>query len=221
VAGPLTPEFRGARRRLIEALQANGITDLAVLHAVDSVPRHAFVPSAVIHRAYEDSALPIGNGQTISQPTVHARSLQELRLTGKERVLEIGTGSGYQTALLAHLAAQVFSIERMPALFERARETLQKLGVRNVSLLLGDGTLGWSTYAPYDGIVVGAAAPEVPQPYLDQLAEHGRLVIPVGDRDEQVLAVFTRRGTSFERRDVGPVRFVPLLGAYGWRSDSA
>jgi protein-L-isoaspartate(D-aspartate) O-methyltransferase len=220
VAGPLTPEFRGARRRLIEALQANGITDLAVLHAIDSVPRHAFVPSAVIHRAYEDSALPIGNGQTISQPTVHARSLQELRLTGRERVLEIGTGSGYQTALLAHLAAQVFSIERMPALFERARETLQKLGVRNVSLLLGDGTLGWSTYAPYDGIVVGAAAPDVPQPYLDQLAEGGRVVIPVGDRDEQVLAVFTRRGAHIERRDVGPVRFVPLLGAYGWRSDS-
>jgi protein-L-isoaspartate(D-aspartate) O-methyltransferase len=221
VAGPLTPEFRGARRRLIETLQTNGISDLAVLHAIDSVPRHAFVPSAVIHRAYEDSALPIGNGQTISQPTVHARSLQELHLTGNDKVLEIGTGSGYQTALLAHLAAQVFSVERMSALFERARETLQKLGIRNVSLLLGDGTLGWSTYAPYDGIVVGAAAPEVPQPYLDQLAEGGRLVIPVGDREEQVLAVFIRRGTQYERRDVGPVRFVPLLGAYGWRSDSA
>jgi protein-L-isoaspartate(D-aspartate) O-methyltransferase len=218
VAGPLSPEFRGARRRLIETLQANGITDLAVLHAVDSVPRHAFVPSAVQHRAYEDSALPIGNGQTISQPTVHARSLQELRLSGRERVLEIGTGSGYQTALLARLAAQVFSVERMPALFERAREILQQLDVRNVSLLLGDGTLGWSTYGPYDGIVVGAAAPDVPQPYVDQLAEGGRLVIPVGDRDEQVLAVFTKRGTQVERRDVGPVRFVPLLGAYGWTS---
>ena len=214
----MSPEFRGARRRLIETLQANGITDLAVLHAVDSVPRHAFVPSAVQHRAYEDSALPIGNGQTISQPTVHARSLQELRLTGRERVLEIGTGSGYQTALLARLAAQVFSIERMPALLDRAKEILQQLDVRNVSLLLGDGTLGWSTYAPYDGIVVGAAAPEVPQPYIDQLAEGGRLVIPVGDREEQVLAVLTKRGTHVERRDVGPVRFVPLLGAYGWTS---
>ena len=219
MAGPVGPEYRGARRRLIETLQANGISDLAVLHAVDAVPRHAFVPSAVVHRAYEDSALPIGNGQTISQPTVHARSLQELRLNAKDKVLEIGTGSGYQTALLAHLAAQVFSVERMPALLERARETLHHLDVRNVSLLLGDGTLGWSTYAPYDGIVVGAAAPDVPQPYLDQLADGGRLVIPVGDREEQVLAVFTKRGSQIERRDVGPVRFVPLLGALGWRSD--
>jgi protein-L-isoaspartate(D-aspartate) O-methyltransferase len=218
VAGALGPEFRGARRRLIETLQANGITDLAVLHAFDSVPRHAFVPSAVAHRAYEDSALPIGNGQTISQPTVHARSLQALRLTGREKVLEIGTGSGYQTALLAHLAAQVFSVERMPALLDRARDILARLGVRNVSLLLGDGTLGWRDYAPYDGIVVGAAAPEVPQPYVQQLAEGGRLVIPVGEREEQVLAVFTKRGGALERRDVGPVRFVPLLGAYGWTS---
>ncbi|WP_025412243.1 protein-L-isoaspartate(D-aspartate) O-methyltransferase [Gemmatirosa kalamazoonensis] len=209
-------EFRGPRRRLIETLQANGITDLSVLHAVDAVPRHAFVPSAVAHRAYEDSALPIGNGQTISQPTVHARSLQEMRLTGREKVLEIGTGSGYQTALLAQLAAQVFSIERMPALLDRARDTLQQLGIRNVSLLLGDGTLGWTTYAPYDAIVVGAAAPDVPQPYLDQLAEGGRLVIPVGDREEQMLTVYTKRGGQIDKREVGPVRFVPLLGAYGW-----
>ena len=218
MAGPVGPEYRGARRRLIETLQANGISDLAVLHAVDAVPRHAFVPAAVLHRAYEDSALPIGNGQTISQPTVHARSLQELRLGGNERVLEIGKGSGYQTALLAKLAAQVFSIERMPALLDRAREILAQIGVRNVSLLLGDGTLGWREYAPYVGIVVGAAAPDVPQPYVEQLAEGGRLVIPIGDREEQVLAVFTKRGGRLERRDVGPVRFVPLVGAYGWSS---
>jgi protein-L-isoaspartate(D-aspartate) O-methyltransferase len=218
VAGPVAQEFRGARRRLIETLQANGITDLAVLRAFDLVPRHAFVPTGVAHRAYEDSALPIGNGQTISQPSVHARSLQELRLGGRERVLEIGTGSGYQTALLATLAEQVFSIERVPALMDRAREILQQLGIRNVSLLLGDGTLGWRDYGPYDGIVVGAAAPDVPQPYAQQLAEGGRLVIPIGGRDEQVLAVFTKRGTQLERRDVGPVRFVPLLGAHGWQS---
>jgi protein-L-isoaspartate(D-aspartate) O-methyltransferase len=216
VAGPVGQEFRGARRRLIEALQANGITDLAVLRAFDLVPRHAFVPTGVAHRAYEDSALPIGNGQTISQPSVHARSLQELRLGGRERVLEIGTGSGYQTALLATLAEQVFSIERVPALLDRARDILQQLGARNVSLLLGDGTLGWRDYAPYDGIVVGAAAPDVPQPYAEQLAEGGRLVIPIGTREEQVLSVFTKRGGQLERRDVAPVRFVPLLGTHGW-----
>jgi protein-L-isoaspartate(D-aspartate) O-methyltransferase len=218
VAGPLRPESRGARRRLIETLQTNGITDLTVLRAFDQVPRHAFVPSGVAHRAYEDSALPIGNGQTISQPSVHARSLQELRLTGRERVLEVGTGSGFQTALLAQLAEQVFSIERVPALLDRAREILAQLEVRNVSLLLGDGTLGWRDYAPYDGIVVGAASPDVPQPYTEQLAEGGRLVIPIGSRDEQVLCVFTRHEGVLERREVGPVRFVPLLGAHGWHS---
>ena len=218
MAGAVGPEFRGARRRLIETLQANGITDLAVLRAFDMVPRHAFVPTGVAHRAYEDAALPIGNGQTISQPTVHARSLQELRLTGRERVLEVGTGSGYQTALLSHLAAQVFSIERVPALLDRSREILAQLDVRNVSLLLGDGTLGWRDYAPYDGIVVGAASPDVPLPYAEQLAEGGRLVIPIGTRDEQILCVFTTRNGALERRDVGPVRFVPLLGAHGWQS---
>ena len=217
MAGPLGQELRGPRRRLIETLQANGITDLAVLRAFDLIPRHAFVPTAVAHRAYEDSALPIGNGQTISQPSVHARSLQELRLTGRERVLEIGTGSGFQTALLATLAEQVFSIERVPALLDRARDILQQLGVlRNVSLRLGDGTVGWRDYAPYDGIVVGAAAPDVPQPYVEQLAEGGRLVIPVGGRDDQVLTVFTKRGSQLERREVVPVRFVPLLGTHGW-----
>jgi protein-L-isoaspartate(D-aspartate) O-methyltransferase len=149
---------------------------------------------------------------------VHARSLQELKLTGRERVLEVGTGSGYQTALLAQLAEQVFSIERVGALLDRARELLAQLEVRNVSLLLGDGTLGWRDYAPYDGIVVGAASPDVPQPYAEQLAEGGRLVIPIGGRDEQTLCVFTRRQGALERRDVGPVRFVPLLGAHGWQS---
>jgi len=180
------------------------------------VPRHLFVPSGIVHRAYEDAALPIGGGQTISQPAVHARSLQELRLVGRERVLEIGTGSGYQTALLAHLVPQVFSIERDPALLERARELLAQLGIRNVSLLLGDGTLGWRDYAPYDGIVVGAAAPDVPPSYEEQLGEGGRLVIPIGGRDEQVLCVLTKRAGGLERREVGPVRFVPLIGAQGW-----
>jgi protein-L-isoaspartate(D-aspartate) O-methyltransferase len=214
----VSEELRGPRRRLIETLQDGGIDDLSVLRAFDAVPRHLFVPSGVAHRAYEDAALPIGGGQTISQPAVHARSLQELRLTGKERVLEIGTGSGYQTALLAHLVEQVFSIERDQALLDRARDLLAQVGFRNVSLLLGDGTLGWRDYAPYDGIVVGAAAPDVPTSYVAQLAEGGRLVIPIGGRDEQTLCVLTKRGTALERRDVGPVRFVPLVGAQGWPS---
>ncbi len=216
MAGAVEPSFRGARRRLIETLQDKGIKDLAVLSAIDAVPRHKFVPASTRHRSYEDAALPIGSGQTISQPFVHARSIELLELSGRERVLEIGTGSGYQTALLAQLAAQVFSVERVGVLIERARALLAELDVRNVSMLLGDGTLGWRDYGPYDGIIVGAGAPHVPSAYSDQLAEGGRLVLPVGGREEQVLCVFTKRGDQLERRDISPVRFVPLIGAGGW-----
>jgi len=187
-----------------------------VLHAIDQVPRHLFVPTGVRHRAYEDSALPIGNGQTISQPSIHARYLELLKLKGNEKVLEIGTGSGYQTALLAQLASQVFSIERIPALLDTARETLRKLNVRNVSFLLGDGTLGWRQYGPYDAILVGAAAPSVPATYPEQLAEGGRLLIPLGDKEEQTLYMFTRRGDTLEKTEIAPVRFVPLVGKYSW-----
>ncbi len=217
MAGSVGPEYRGARRRLVETLQANGIRDLAVLRAVDVTPRHVFVPTGVRHRAYEDSALPIGNGQTISQPSVHARYLELLHLTGKERVLEVGTGTGYQTALLSHLAAQVFSIERVPALYERARDVLRQLDVRNVSMLLGDGTIGWRDYAPYDAILVSAGAPEVPAPLVEQLADGGTLLIPLGTKDEQILVSVERRGTEVVRRDIAPVRFVPLLGTHGWQ----
>lgn len=218
MASTVEPEFRGARRRLVETLQDKGIKDLAVLRAIDMVPRHLFVPPSVRHRAYEDSALPIGNGQTISQPFVHARAIEQLMLTGRERVLEIGTGSAYQTALLAQLAEQVFSVERYPALLDRARQILTQANVRNVSVLLGDGTLGWREYGPYDGIVVSAGAPDIPPALSEQLAEGGRLLIPIGDRDEQMLTLFIKRGQSFERRDIGPVRFVPLIGAGGWPS---
>jgi protein-L-isoaspartate(D-aspartate) O-methyltransferase len=159
VARPVDAEFRGARQRLVETLQSKGIRDLAVLRAFEMTPRHQFIPTGLRHRAYEDAPLPIGNGQTISQPWVHARYLELLHLTGKERVLEVGTGSGYQTVLLAHLTAQVFSIERIPALLQQAKENIQKAGVNNVSLLLGDGTIGWREYAPYDAILVGAGAP--------------------------------------------------------------
>ena len=216
MAGPVEPSYSGARRRLLETLQTNGIHDIAVLRAFDLTPRHLFVPTGVRHRAYEDSALPIGNGQTISQPSVHARYLEVLALGGNERVLEIGTGSGYQTVLLSHLAAQVFSIERVGALLERAREVIRQTGARNVSLLLGDGTIGWREYAPYNAILVSAAAPEVPAPLVEQLAEGGKLLIPLGDRDEQMLVMITRRGESLERRDIAPVRFVPLVGMHGW-----
>ncbi len=212
----MMPEYRGARRRLVETLQDSGISDLAVLHAFEQTPRHLFIPSGVAHRAYEDSALPIGSGQTISQPSVHARYLQLLQLKGHETVLEVGTGSGYQTVLLAHLAGRVFSIEIVPELLERAREVISACGVRNVSLMLGDGTLGWREHAPYDAILVSAAAPDIPRPLAEQLAEGGRMIVPLGDLNEQMLVMVTRRGDAYERRDITPVRFVPLLGTHGW-----
>jgi protein-L-isoaspartate(D-aspartate) O-methyltransferase len=216
VAATVEHQYRGPRRRLVELLHEQGIKDLAVLHAIDETPRHLFVPTGVRHRAYEDSALPIGNGQTISQPSIHARYLEVLKLKGNEKVLEIGTGSGYQTALLSKLAAQVFSIERIPALLDNARRVIQHIGLRNISFLLGDGTLGWRQYAPYDAILVGAGAPEVPSTYHEQLGEGGRILIPLGDKDEQTLFMFTRHGDRLEQTEIAPVRFVPLVGKYSW-----
>ena len=217
MAGPVEPqEYRGARRRLVELLQSQGVRDLGVLHAIAEVPRHLFVPTGVRHRAYDDSALPIGNGQTISQPSIHARYLELLRLKGTERVLEVGTGSGYQTALLSRLASQVFSIERIAPLLDKAREVLGQMALNNVSFMLGDGTLGWRQFAPFDAILVGAAAPDVPDAYAEQLADGGRLLIPLGNREEQVLNLFTRNGHALEKEDIAPVRFVPLVGKHGW-----
>jgi len=209
-------ELRGPRRRLIETLQANGIRDLAVLRAFDEVPRHLFVPTGVRHRAYDDAALPIGSGQTISQPSIHALYLDELRLTGQERVLEIGTGSGFQTALLARLAAQVFTVERVPALMDRAKVVLRELQVNNVSYLVGDGTIGWREYGPYDAILVGAGSPSVPQPLLDQLAVGGRLLCPVGDRAKQDVVLVTRGISGITTTVIADARFVPLVGTHGW-----
>lgn len=217
MAGGVDGEFRGARRRLVDTLRQKGITDLSVLRAVELTPRHVFVPTGVRHRAYEDAALPIGSGQTISQPSLHARYLELLRLTGRERVLEVGTGSGYQTVLLSHLVAQVFSIERIPALLQTARETIRQLGANNVSLLLGDGTVGWRDYSPYDAILVSAAGPDVPAPLLEQLAPGGRLLVPVGRGEEQVLRMYRRTETGFESNEIGAVRFVPLVGKHGWQ----
>ncbi len=217
MVGAVDGEFRGARRRLVDTLRHKGIADLSVLRAVELTPRHAFVPTGVRHRAYEDAALPIGNGQTISQPSLHARYLELLRLSGRERVLEIGTGSGYQTVLLSHLVDQVFSVERIPALLQNAREVIQRLGVKNVSLLLGDGTVGWRDYGPYDAILVSAAGPDVPMPLLEQLGLGGRLLVPVGRGDEQVLRMYRRTETGIESSEMGAVRFVPLVGKHGWQ----
>jgi protein-L-isoaspartate(D-aspartate) O-methyltransferase len=208
--------FGGYRSRLVEGLRAKGIRDLAVLRAFAETPRHLFVPQALRHRAYEDAALPIGNGQTISQPFTQARYLETLALTGKERVLEIGTGSGYQTALLAALADQVFTIERVRGLATAAQAALKAAAAGNVSLLVGDGTLGWSAYAPYHAILVAAGGPEVPQPLVDQLAPAGRMIIPLGAKGAQTLTLVRRTASGIDVTPLGDARFVPLVGEHGF-----
>ena len=209
--------YGGYRAQLVETLQRKGIRDLAVLRAVRMVPRHLFVPESVRHRAYDDAALPIGSSQTISQPWVQARYLELLGLRGRERVLEIGTGSGYQTALLAMLCESVFSVERIPLLAQRGRDALEAAGIRNVTVLVGDGTLGWRPFAPYDAILVAAASPEIPAPLVEQLAPGGRMVIPLGDRANQSLTLVRREGDELRTTTVADVRFVPLLGEFGFR----
>lgn len=209
--------YGGYRAQLVETLQRKGIRDLAVLRAVRMVPRHLFVPESVRHRAYDDAALPIGSKQTISQPWVQARYLELIGLTGRERVLEIGTGSGYQTALLALLSDAVFSVERIPALAQSARAALEAAGVRNVTVLVGDGTLGWRPFAPYDAILVAAASPDIPAPLVEQLAADGRMVIPLGDRTTQALTLVQRQGGEVRSSTIADVRFVPLLGEFGFR----
>ena len=208
--------FGGYRARLVEELRARGIQDLAILRAFGEVPRHLFVPDVLRHQAYDDTSLPIGHGQTISQPSTQATYLEALALTGRERVLEIGTGSGYQTALLAMLAGEVVSVERIAPLAQAAKRALDSAGVRNVLVVTGDGTIGWRPRAPYDGIVVAAAGPRIPSPLLDQLAEGGRLVAPVTGERGQSLHRITRHGQTLEQQDLGPVQFVPLVGRHGF-----
>jgi protein-L-isoaspartate(D-aspartate) O-methyltransferase len=208
--------YQRSRRRLIAHLAEAGIEDLSVLHAFDSVPRHLFVPEAVQHRAYEDVALPLGHGQTISRPGVHALHLQLVHLTGSERVLEIGTGSGFQTALLARLVQDVVSIEVVPELASLVRDRLVALEIENVELRIGDGSAGWAERAPYDAILVGAAAPAVPAPLRDQLADGGRLLIPIGDNTGQQLLLIERDGDTWNEDVVERARFVPLVGEEGW-----
>lgn len=215
-------DFTIARRRMVaEQVVARGITDSRVIDAMLKVPRHKFVEEALEGKAYQDAPLPIGEKQTISQPYMVAVMSEALNLKGFETVLEVGTGSGYQAAVLALLADRVFSLERIPALARRARKILDECGFSKVNIRLADGTHGWQDMAPFDAIVVTAGAPEVPQNYLDQLTVGGRLVIPVGGRDSQVLMRIKRTGErEYEEERLLGCRFVPLIGNHGWNESS-
>jgi protein-L-isoaspartate(D-aspartate) O-methyltransferase len=209
------------RRMVTEQLRRRDIFDAAVLAAFATVPREEFVPPERQSEAYDDSPLPIGHGQTISQPYVVAITVQALALRGRERVLEIGTGSGYAAAILGKLACEVHTIERIDELARASAERLARLGFDNVHVHHGDGTLGWPDAAPYEAIAVAAAAPEPPRALLDQLAIGGRLVVPAGSSTDQRLWRITRKdATTFDREDLGSVRFVPLLGEQGWPTDN-
>lgn len=209
--------FVAARRALIETIRDRGIEDLSVLRLFDEVPRHRFLPDAVAHRAYEDAPVPIGFGQTASQPSLQALMLAALSPQPTDRVLEIGTGSGYLTALLAHCAEHVYSVERNRTLSARARDVLDALELPNVALMVGDGTIGWRKFAPYDVIAVSAASPSVPSALEDQLKEGGRMLIPVGDQHQQHLVMVRRIDGQIvhEEPDLA-CRFVPLIGRFGW-----
>jgi protein-L-isoaspartate(D-aspartate) O-methyltransferase len=216
-AEPADPHAVARRRMVEEQLHDRGIRDERVLAAMAEVPRHVFVDPAFVQRAYGDHALPTAEGQTISQPWIVARMLELLEVGPEDRVLEIGTGSGYQTALAARLAANVFSVERVPSLLRAAQQRLDALGVRNAALRHGDGTLGWQEYAPYARVLVSAAAPRVPEALRAQLAEGGVLVIPVGGPKLQHLEVWRRMpGDRWRHERHGECRFVPLLGRDAW-----
>jgi len=213
----MEPDFPQARERMVsEQLVARGVRDARVLAAMREVPRHAFVDAALAPQAYRDRPLPIGHGQTISQPYMVGLMSAALAPGRSDRVLEIGTGSGYQAAVLSRLVRSVFTIERIPALVERSRQTFAALGYTNVIQRVGDGTLGWQTHAPYDGILVTAGAPHVPGALVAQLAPGGRLVIPTGSRDAQTLRVLTRSGEELHEERSIPCVFVPLVGEEGW-----
>lgn len=209
-------KFKQRRKRLVETLREKGIRSEQVLEAFGIVPRHLFVDTALEDKAYKDTALPIGKEQTISQPYTVARQTELLDLMPGEKVLEIGTGSGYQAAILCELGAEVYSIERLEELYERSRAILRDLGY-SVQLKLGDGTLGWSAYAPYDAIVVTAGAPVVPEELVNQLNINGRLVIPVGSENRQVMKrIIKIREQEFEEEEYSDFKFVPLIGQRGW-----
>jgi len=210
--------YRLARERMVETqIKARGIKDERVLKAMLKVPRHLFVDEALRDQAYGDFPLPIGEGQTISQPYIVALMTEALELKGNERVLEVGTGSGYQTAILAELALWVYTIERFFTLLERAKKVLTELGYKNISFKLDDGTLGWKEVAPFDAIIVTAASPDIPPPLVEQLSEGGRIVIPVGDEFSQTLIKGVKKGGKLHTKALESVRFVKLVGAYGFK----
>lgn len=211
-------EYATARNRMVESqLISRGIKDARVLETMRKLPRHRFVEEALVSQAYNDHPLPIGEKQTISQPYMVALMTEALELQGHERVLEIGTGSGYQTAILAELAEKIYSIERIRALSARAQRIMDDLGYFNVVLKVGDGTVGLKEEAPFDAIMVTAGSPDVPQPLVDQLAMGGRLVVPVGDRYTQALMKIVRVKEGISKTDLGGCRFVNLLGTHGWQ----
>ena len=215
-------DYTISRRRMVEEqLIDRGIRDPRVLDAMLTVPRHKFVEEALADKSYQDAPLPIGEKQTISQPYMVATMSEALMLDGSETVLEVGTGSGYQAAVLALLADRVFSLERIPSLARRARKVLDSNGFSKVNIRLADGTVGWQDMAPFEGIIVTAGAPKVPQDYLNQLSVGGRLIIPVGDRESQVLMRITRVGeTEYKEEKMLGCRFVPLIGNQGWKQEN-
>jgi len=210
-------DYQALRQRMVaEQIAARGIRNQRVLEAMRQVPRHRFVSPENRRLAYSDGPLPIGEGQTISQPYIVALMSEQLALQGDENVLEVGTGTGYQAAVLGCLARQVHTIERHAALAERARQVLEELGIKNVRVHTGDGSLGLPDFAPFQAILVAAAAPKVPQPLLDQLADGGRMVLPVGSQFGQALECWQKHGDRFQHETVLPVAFVPLRGEHGW-----
>lgn len=208
--------FVRPRKQLVELLQKKGIEDHRVLNAIGKIPRHKLVDTALHSRAYKDTALPIGMGQTISQPFTVAAQTELLSVEAGDKILEIGTGSGYQCMVLCELGAEVYSVERHNELYHKAKEALREFGYKAM-LKVGDGTLGWSTYAPYDGIVVTAGAPVVPDDLVQQLNIGGRLVIPVGNDEKQMMLRITRVSENeYEREELADFKFVPLIGEKGW-----
>ena len=214
----MTHDCRLARERMVKnQLIPRGIDDQEVLRVMGKIQRHLFMEEALLGEGYNDHPLPIGHKQTISQPYIVALMTEALELTGKEKTLEIGTGSGYQTAILAELSEKVFTIERIRPLMEKARNLLHELGYTNILFKAFDGTLGWKEYEPYDTIMVTAGAPKIPKPLLDQLADGGRMVIPIGDRFSQKLIKVINKENSYKEEDLGGCRFVDLIGIHGWK----